>query len=317
MKRVSRRRLLLSAAAMAAGSGLGLSGARAAAGRPATLIVPAAADSRTGFVGRRWAAALEAQNGAPVNVMFAAPEEAYAMLAQARPDGGTLGLVSGDVSTLYHRGLSSVSPSDLVPLALVADDPAGIHVRAERSWGSLSVLHQDIKGTPAAVRLSGAGRAAIWHLSALRWLKAGGVQPPPWQAASGPPEAIENLASGRADVVVCSIPEVRATPQARAVRTLGVMSRQRHVRYPDVPSVSEARLGVEAGFWRMIAGPKGLDQARAQVITPALRATFVNTRLAGELHRKGFALAWREGKAAQQFYDAEVRVLGELARGLG
>lgn len=292
---------------------------RAAAAAPSlTLIVPAPAASRTGRVGQLLAAALSEAMGAAVQVSnYDAAAEAYDRLAGAPTDGRTLGLVAADLTMLHWRGQSSIKPAGLAPLALLATDPAGIHVRATdpaRSAGDLAV---DLRNRPGSRQISGAGRGAIWHLAALRWQQAANLGALPWSPAGSPRDAIADLASGGCDVVVCSIPEVRATPETRLVKTIGVMMPHRHQRYPEVAAIGEARLRLDVGFWRGVAGPAGLAASSRSQAIAMLRRAHENATFRRDNRRRGFHLRWAQERQFAEFMDRENSAMGATLRSAG
>lgn len=282
------------------------------------LLVPGDAGSRTGRIGRMIATGLAAELGTPIEIVnFDEPAYAYEMLSQATADGRTLGLVAADLATLHWRGLSTVRPGGLTPLALMATDPAGIHVRAGDVIKTYRELAADLKSRPGARRISGAGRGAIWHLAATRWQQKVGGGVLPWSAASNPREAISNLVAGDVDIVVCSLPEARGTSQHRAIKTLGVMSSRRCVPYPEVPALSESGVQLNAGIWRGIAAPPNLPAAVRTQLANALSKAYVNSGVAGEAHRRGFSLSWADSRAFGSFMAREDEAMGSALRVAG
>ncbi|MFM9942707.1 MAG: tripartite tricarboxylate transporter substrate-binding protein [Hyphomicrobiaceae bacterium] len=264
------------------------------------------------------AAALTAESGSPVELKaFDTPAEAYDRLAAAPPDGTTLGLVAAEVTMLHWRGQSGVKPDALAPLALIATDPAGIHVRANDTVRSVQELAADLRARPGARKISGAGRGAIWHMAAMRWHAAANLGNPAWSAAASPRDAIADLAAGETDIVVCSIPEVRATPETRLVRTVGVMMPSRYQRYPEVPSISEAGLKLDVGFWRGVAGPAGLPAAARGQATALLKRAYQNATFQRDSQRRGFHLRWADERPFGEFMGREDAAMGTALKAAG
>ncbi len=282
------------------------------------LLVPGDAGSRTGRLGRMFAAGLAAQSGGPVEIVnFEQPADAYLQLSKAQPDGRTLSIVTADITVLHWRGLSGVRPSGLTPLAMLATDPAGIHVRASDQIKTYRDLVADLKARPGQRRISGSGRGAIWHLAATRWQQKAGIGLHPWVAAGSPREAIAELAAGETDIVVCSLPEARGTTQARAVNTIAVMNSHRSVAYPGVPALSEAGVSLDAGWWRGIAGPPGLPAVARTQLAGMMSKAYVRSGLASEAHARGFSLAWADGIAFGRFMAREDEAMGAAMRAAG
>lgn len=290
--------------------------------RPIQLIVPAPAGSRTDIVGRGVAAALEKHLGEPVAVVNpdGTSAAAHAAIASSPPDGRTLGLITVDIATMHWRGLTQLSHRDFTPLALVGEDPAAIHVKTDGRWQTAKDLTEHIRANPGALRVSGVARGGIWHLSTVGWLTAAGLgaEAMPWVAANGPPAALQDLNAGSVDVVVCSVPEVRATPDARATRSLAVMSGQRNPRYPDVPTLQEAvGLRFAAGAWRGVAGPKHLPGATATRLAAALRKSWDSAEFRGNLKRRGFRPVWNGAQEFAAFMEAEDKRMAATVQAAG
>lgn len=275
-------------------------------GTSTTLIIAGPAGSRTGIAGRIIAAALGRQLGRPVEVVAAeTPPQAYALLAAAEPDGRTLGLIGAELALLHWRQASPHNRESFTPLALLAEDPAGIHVRQDAPWKTIGDLK--LGAGASAVRVAGAAQAAIWHMSTIRLAAAIGQGPAalPWLPLGSVAEAAEEVLHGGAEAVVCSIPEIRATPSARQVRTLAIMASRRNPRYPDVPAASEAGLNAQAAFWRGVVGPKGMPAPAIAQVTAALRRAHADAELQRELHKRGFARPWLDATAFAAFMARE------------
>lgn len=280
--------------------------------RTTTLIVPGPAASRSGHAGRIVAEALSKQLRAPVTVVNTdTPQQGYALLAAALPDGRTLGLVGADVTLLHWRGLSAQTPGSFTPLALLSEDPAGIHVRADAHWTSARQLTNAMGANPGKYKVSGAGQGAIWHMSTVRWVQASGrgAGSLTWIPSTNPATAAEELVLGGPDIVVCSVPEIRTTPLRRQIKTLAIMSGRRNPRYPDVSALSETSPPTRAGFWRGVCGPDGMSRTVANRMTAALRAAYSDATLSRQMYRKGFARTWTEGEAFGTFMAREDAIM--------
>ena len=83
--------------------------------RPVTVIVPYAAGGGTDATGRMIATMLEKEFGKPFNVVNRVGGggiTGHSAIAQSPPDGYTIGIMTFEISTYAHMGLSPVSYRD-------------------------------------------------------------------------------------------------------------------------------------------------------------------------------------------------------------
>lgn len=287
---------------------------------PLTLIVPGPEGSRSGIVGRTLGRALQQEAQRPVEVVAVEnPREGYLMLAAAAPNGSTIGLIGADMPAL-NRGIGGSPPvGSVAPIALIAEDPAGIHVRADAPWRSAAEVAAHIRAQPGSLKASGAGRHAVWHLSAQRWVAASRVPgaPLPWDAAASPAEAAGALVAGGPDIVICSVPEVRSSPAGKRIRTLAIMSPSRNPRYPDVAALGETGVGLRAGWWRGVVAPAGADPRFIAQMQASVQLATASASYRQELTRRGFRLTWQPAGSFRGFLAAEDRAVAAAVRTIG
>jgi len=268
----ARRRLLCSMVALMAVAGP----AAAFPDRPITLIVPWSAGGGTDATGRFVATLLEKELKQPVNVVNRTGGGGivgHTAIANARPDGYTLGVITTELSLYKWLGTAQITHADYTPLALYNTDPAGIHVRAGDGPKDLKALMDEVAAKPGSLKASGANLGGLAHLSVAGLLSA--LQRPvnslPWVPSEGSAPSMQLLTSGAIAVVATTMPEAQTMVDAGRVKSIAIMSPQRHPGYPAVPTVKEA-LGVDwsLGAWRGIAAPKGLPADIASKLGQAL-----------------------------------------------
>src|SRR5437660_2494892 len=133
--------------------------------RPITLIVPWGAGGGTDAVARFFGAYLEKELGQPVNVVNRTGGNGvvgHSAIAQAPPDGYTIGMITVEITMLHWQGLTELGPASYTPLALVNADPAGFQVRADSSYKTVKDVLDAIRANPGKLKASGTGQ----HLAA-------------------------------------------------------------------------------------------------------------------------------------------------------
>jgi tripartite-type tricarboxylate transporter receptor subunit TctC len=301
---------------------LGLAGC-ASEGRfpngPILLVCPWAAGGGSDRVARQLATLLEQDLGVPINVVNVTGGDGvtgHSRGALARPDGYTMTLVTIEVTTLHWRQMTSISPRDFVPIALVNRDPAAIFVRSDAPWRTARDLEQAIRTAPATLRASGTATSGIWHLALAGWLTTVGLRPTDvtWVSIAGAAPSLAELLAGGIDVVACSLAEAQALLESGRIRSLGVMSTERAPRFPSVPTFAEQGVDFTLGTLRGVALPRDVPEDRARVIADAVRRVATSEAFRASLSGAGFTPAYEDStEFAATLQETDER-LGELLR---
>ncbi len=272
--------------------------------RPITLLCPWAVGGGTDRVSRQVAAFLEHEFGVPVNVVNAtggAGVTGHSRGAGAVPDGYTVTMMTVELNMLHWRELTDISWDDFMPVSLLNRDPAALFVRAEETrWGNAGDVIESVR-RGGNLTASGTAVGGIWHLALGGMLSRAGVSPAAvkWVPAGGAGPALQELASGGVDLVVCSLPEARTLLVGGKVRSLGVMTDERVESYPDVPTLKEQGIDWSIGGWRGLGVPKGTPPEAVEKLSQALeRITTGETVLNGSrfpdyMANEGFNLSWQ------------------------
>src|SRR4051812_47587181 len=136
--------------------------------RPITMIVPWGAGGGTDAVARFFGAYLEKDLGQPVNVVNRTGGNGvvgHSAIAQAGPDGYTIGMITVEIAMMHWQGLTELGPGSYTPLALVNADPAGFQVRADSQYKTVKDVLDAVKANPGKLKASGTGQGGIWQLA--------------------------------------------------------------------------------------------------------------------------------------------------------
>lgn len=266
--------------------------------RPVQLTVVAGAGGGSDYTFRLLAAELEAALGQPfpvVNQAQASGIVGYSAYTSAAPDEYTLGQLS-PIAQFTLLGQASFQPESFTAIAQFNADPSAIHVSADSEYQELGALIEAIKADPGSFNISCGGTCnASWDIPFVSMLLGEGVDVTKLNLipAQGSAAALQELASGGIDIVLCSLPEVTAMTDAGAVKTLAVMSEERVATNEDVPTVGEA-IGTSyvGGTWRGIAGPAGMDPALVAQIETAVANAVKQERFVSGMQDRGFGIAY-------------------------
>jgi tripartite-type tricarboxylate transporter receptor subunit TctC len=291
--------------------------------RPITMVVPWGAGGGTDATGRIIAAILEKELGQPVNVVNRTGGSGvvgHSAIAEAAPDGYTIGVATVEIGMMHWQGLTDLTWESYTPIALVNEDPAGLQVAADSPYKTAAELVEAIKANPGQLKASGTGQGGIWHLAIAGMLDSIGVDPAsvPWVPSQGAAPGLQDLVAGGVNIVPCSLPEARSLIEAGRVRSLAIMSQTRADLFPDVPTLKEA-LGSDwtIGAWRGIVGPKGLPDDVTAKLTAALEKVYNSSEYQDFMKERGFGIRWASGQEFADFMKQSNENLGAVMKAVG
>ncbi|MBO0903316.1 tripartite tricarboxylate transporter substrate binding protein [Jiella sonneratiae] len=322
-----RRSLLAASAALALAAAAFAAPARAAddyPSRPIQMIVPWGAGGGTDAVGRVIASQLQEVLGQPVNVVNRTGGSGvvgHSAIANAEPDGYTLGIMTIEIDMMHWQGLTDLTYKDYDILALVNADPGGVMVSADSDYETAKQLLEKIKSEPKGTfKASGTGQGGIWHLGLAGWMLSEGLPPdqvtfvPSQGAAAG----ITDMVAGGVDIVPSSLAEGRSMIEADKVRPLASMSDDRQALFPDVPTLKEAT-GSDwtLAVWRAVVAPDGLpDDVRAK-LEDAVKKAYDSEEYQSFMKERGFGVRWAAGDEATKIVAEDDKSLGEVMQKAG
>lgn len=184
-------------------------------------------------------------------------------VAKATPDGATIGISIGGplaINALLFSKLPYDPRSDIAPITQLVTQPSALAVNPELKVNTVAELVALIKQDPGKYNFSSIGNGSLSHLvmEAVA-LKAGTrlVHLP----YPGSPQAITAII--RNDAQMGCLPAISVTPHAAAgtVKILAVSTARRSPFLPDVPTLKESGIDVEADAWNGLIAPGGTPAA--------------------------------------------------------
>ena len=220
-------------------------GLTAGAGQTLHLVVPFAVGGAQDTIGRFLGAELATRMGITVvveNKAGAGGTIAADAVAKAAPDGNTLLLATGGAISIapHLKAKLRYDPrKDFAPVALVADTPMTLAVRAQSPYHSVADVLKDAKARPGEVSFASTGNGTISHLTGELFAQTAGVKllHVPYRGA-GP--AITELLGGQVALIVTSSASIDPMVEAKKARVLATFTTQRLANFASVPTMTEA-----------------------------------------------------------------------------
>jgi tripartite-type tricarboxylate transporter receptor subunit TctC len=178
-------------------------------------------------------------------------------VAKAIPDGSTLGVSIGGplaINTLLFANLPYDPHKDIAPITQLVTQPSVLAVNPELGVNSVAELVALLKSNPGKFNFASIGNGSLSQLAMEAIAIKAGTRLVHVPYASSP-QAITAVI--RNDAQVACLPAISVVPQATAgkVKMLAVSTAHRSPYLPDVPTLKEAGIDVEADAWNGLIAP--------------------------------------------------------------
>lgn len=243
--------------------------------RPITIICPWSAGGGSDATVRIVAQLMQEELGQPVNVVNRTGGGAvigHTAIAEAEPDGYTLGNITTELSMFHWLGQSELDHTNYEPIGLFNADFGGVFIPETSSYETLEDLVADLQSDSAEVPAGGANVGGVNHLAWAQLVNSAGGDEAFWVPSEGAAPALQLLTSGVISAAIVQFPEARALLDAGEIRALATLGDERNEDYPDVPTVEEAAgLDVSISGWRGLAAPEGTPDEIVQKLGETLK----------------------------------------------
>ena len=209
-------------------------------------------------------------------------------VAKAEPDGTTIGVSIGGplaINTLLFPKLPYDPRKDLTLITLLVTQPSVLAVNASLGVNDTGALVDVIKRNPGKYAFGSIGAGSLSHLAMEAIALKSGTQlvHVPYPSS---PQAVTALL--RNDVQMVCLPAISIMPQLKSgtIKVLAVSTAERSPLLPDVPTLKEGGIDVEADAWSGLIAPAGIPGAMtariAQLVGQAVTTPVVRDKLAGQ-----------------------------------
>jgi tripartite-type tricarboxylate transporter receptor subunit TctC len=227
------------------------------------IVVPFGPGSTPDVVARLIADGLQQKYPASVFVVENKPGASGNLgtdiVAKAVPDGSTLGVSIGGplaINTLLFSRLPYDPRKDIEPITQLITQPSVLAVNPSLGVNSVAELVALLRKNPGKYNFASIGNGSRSHLAMEAIALKAGAQlvHVPYPSS---PQAITAMI--RNDVQIACLPAIAVTPQAAtgAVKILAVSTARRSPYLPDVPTLKESGIDVEADARNGLIAPAG------------------------------------------------------------
>ncbi len=189
-------------------------------------------------------------------------------VAKAAPDGTTIGVSIGGplaINTLLFSKLPYDPAKDIAAVTQLVTMPSALAVNPELGVNTVAELIELLKKNPGKYNFGSIGNGSLSHLTmeAIGQKSGAKMVHIPYPSS---PAAMTALIRG--DVHMAALPAISVTPQAEAgkARILAVSLPKRSPFLPNVPTLKESGIDVEADTWMGLIAPGGTPPALVNAI---------------------------------------------------
>jgi tripartite-type tricarboxylate transporter receptor subunit TctC len=278
--------------------------------RPLRLIVPFPPGGGSDAVGRIIAQPLVERLGQQIvvdNRAGAGGSIGTEAAVRANADGHSMVLAStSEIAinpALYKLTYDPIR--DLSPVAMVASAAMVLIVSPASGIEDVKGLVAMAKAKPGALNVASAGNGTITHLSGelLRALTGSSWTHVPYKGA---PPALADLAAGRVEAMVSSLPAAMPLIKSGRIKAVAVSTRARQPSLPDVPTVIESGVAqYDVVYWYGLFVPSATPAAVVARLADEITQSLKQKSVISNLENQGAVAGELVGSAFARFVQSE------------
>jgi len=260
--------------------------------KPVRIVVPFGAGSTPDVVARLIADHLQKKFDLPFvidNKPGASGNIGTDAVAKAAPDGTTIGVSIGGplaINTLLFSKLPYDPKTDIAPITQLITQPSALAVNSSVTVNNVQELVALLKREPGKYNFGSIGNGSLSHLAMEAIALAAGAKMVHIPYASSPAAMTAII---RGDVQMGCLPAISVTPHVAsgAVKILAVSTAKRSTYLPDIPTLKEAGIEVDADAWMGMIAPGHTPEAIVakiqREVVEAIGTAVVREKLAAQL----------------------------------
>ena len=192
-------------------------------------------------------------------------------LANAKPDGHTLGMVTVELAMFPHQGKCKNTYKDYAAICSPIAAPAALIVPKDAPYNNVDEFVAFAKANPGKVKMGNSGIGAIWHIAALSFEEEFGVQFKHVPYPKGSADIAAALAGKHIDATLADPSVFKSQVDAGNLKILAVMADTRSVIYPDVPTFKELGHNMTVRAWAALVAPKDTPKEKLEALRAAAK----------------------------------------------
>ena len=294
--------------------------------RPITMIVPFPPGGIADITARPTAPAMEKLLKQPVSIVNrpgAAGAVGNAAVANAKPDGYTIGMVLSSISVipaadeLFNRK-PAYSLDQVVPIALISADPTILVVHPSVPAKTIKELVALAKSKPGELSFSSSGVYGALHMPMEMFMHAAGGLKMRHVPTTGGGPAITALLGGHVTLTAGGPAAINAHVKAGKMRALANWGAKRHEAYPDVPTFRELGYkSVEYYIWAGLIAPKGVPEPVMKQLRDTVGKVVVDPEFKSAMTKLQTPIQYMDAPEFGKYWQDDAKRLAALVKVVG
>lgn len=287
--------------------------------RPVTIIVPFAPGGATDAIARivgRWLQPVLGQSVVVENVAGAGSTLGTQRVADAAKDGYTLLIGTSSAMVIgphLYKNLRYDTFKSFSAIGLISDAPFVVLVNEKGRFKTFADLVAYGKANPGKLNFATPGAGTTQHLSLTQIFSAAGIT----GAAipfKGTAPGMTALMAGEVDVLIETPNGALPMIEGQKLRAIAVTLPKRLESLPNVPSLSELGIDVEARAWFGMLAPAGTPEPVLTKLRTALRDALNNPELVAAMRATGLEATPSTHEAFEALMAKEFKEYGRVIK---
>lgn len=283
-----------------------------------TFVVPFPPGGRSDLTARVVAQFLKAELGQPVVIVNKAGASGVLgakEVANASPDGYTLGFFSTGFLTTHYTVPTPTNVGENDFVALINMDPAAVAVPAAKGWKRLKEMVDYSKKNPGKLHV-GTTPGTSAHIFAAAFASAAGLEVV-YVPYRGGGERAPALAGGHIDADFDIVATLKPMTEAGKVRILGIASDRRVDLYREIPTMREQGVDLVISSWHGIFAPRKTPASAITTLSTALEKTSQNPQFLEQMGKSLLGVQYMNQQDFARFYAEQDALFKPLIQKLG
>jgi tripartite-type tricarboxylate transporter receptor subunit TctC len=303
--------MLVAAAAALLVSACGSSGDAPYPSEPITFVVNWPAGGGMDRAGRLVAEYARRRVDVPIaviNVAGAGGASGVRHVAEADPDGYTVGILGASLVASQYINPNANAVDDIDLLAFMGPDPAALQVRSDAAVASLAEFVDRARAAPGTIKNGNDAPGGVSHIAATLLERVADIELTlvPYR---GYAPTVAAILSGEVQSATLPVHQLIDQHEAGDITILGVMAEERHFIAPDVPTFREQGIDLVTGDWRAIYAPNGIPAERREFLETLFVDTLSDPEFIAAAEQQSFFVSPMASDETKRFvaeFDAEL-----------